>query len=263
MILAENKYAELKQSLRRHEKIAVAFSGGVDSTLMFFAALETLGLDRVVAFYARSSLNSAEAAAGSRMVFARNFPQEAVLAEVEVVPLLWPEFVKNDEDRCYYCKKKMYLALQKAMTARGCSVLVDGTNGDDRVTDRPGLRALAELRVVTPLADVGLTKVEVRRLAQERGLSNYDLPSNSCLATRICTSMPITERALRIIAFAEKYLHDRGYLGCRVRLRQDSVIIEVREKDIAAFMAQENRAAVQAYFHSLRLGPVGVSLNGR
>jgi uncharacterized protein len=263
MLLAESKYLKLSQSLLRYDKIAVAFSGGVDSTLMFSAALETLGADRVVALYALSSLNSAEAAAGSRMTFTRNFPQEAVLGEVEVAPLLWPEFVKNDKDRCYYCKKRMYIALREAMTARGCSVLVDGTNGDDRLADRPGLRAVAELRVSTPLADVGLTKIEVRTLAERRGLSNHDLPSNSCLATRIRTTMPITERALRIIAVAEKYIHDRGYLGCRVRILQDSIMVEVREQDIAAFMEQANRTAVQAYFDSLRLGPVGVSLSGR
>lgn len=263
MILAESKYGKLILFLRRYEKIAVAFSGGVDSTLMFSAALETLGPDRVVALYAFSPLNSAESAADSRLVFARNFPEEAVLSEVEVAPLLWPEFVKNDENRCYHCKKRMYLALQGAMTALGCSVLADGTNGDDRLAERPGLRAVAELRVITPLADVGLTKVEVRRLAERRGLSNHDLPSNSCLATRICTNMPITERALRTIALAEKYLHDRGYLGCRVRIRHASAMVEVREKDMAAFMEQANRIAVQAYFHSLRLGPVGLSLIGR
>lgn len=263
MIIAESKYRKLNQSLRRFEKIAVAFSGGVDSTLMVFAALETLGPDRVVALYALSSLNSAESVAGSRLVFARNFPEEAVLCEVKVAPLLWPEFVRNDKDRCYSCKKRMYIALQKAMTALGCSVLADGTNGDDRLEGRPGLRAVAELQVITPLADAALTKVEVRTLAARRGLSNHDLPSNSCLATRICTNMPITERALQIIALAENYLHDRGYLGCRVRIRHDSVIVEVQEKDLADFMEQANRTAVQAYFHSLQLGPVELSLNGR
>ena len=263
MILAESKYAKLSQSLRRYEKIAIAFSGGVDSTLMFYAALKTLGPDRVVALYALSSLNSAESAAGSRLVFARNFPKEAVLNEVEVAPLLWPEFVRNDKDRCYFCKRRMYIALQGVMTALGCSVLADGTNGDDRLAGRPGLRAVEELQIMTPLADVGLTKVEVRTLAERRGLSNHDLPSNSCLATRIGTNMPITERVLQIIALAEKYLHDRGYLGCRVRILHDSVIVEVQEKDIAAFMEQANRTAVQAYFHSLQLGPVGLSLNGR
>lgn len=263
MIPAESKYGKLSQFLGRFEKIAVAFSGGVDSTLMFYAALETLGPDRVVALYALSPLNSAESAAGSRLVFARNFPKEAVLREVEIAPLLWPEFVRNDKNRCYHCKKRMYLALQGAMRALGCSVLADGTNGDDRLEERPGLRAVAELQIITPLADVGLTKVEVRRLAERRGLSNHDLPANSCLATRIWTNMPITERTLQTIALAEKYLHDRGYLGCRVRIRPASAIVEVQEQDIAAFMEQANRIAVQAYFHSLQLGPVGLSLNGR
>ncbi len=263
MTLAESKYERLAESLGRYDKIAVAFSGGVDSTLMFYAALKTLGPDRVVALYALSPLNSTEAATGSRLVFARNFPEEAVLSEVEVAPLLWPEFVRNDTDRCYYCKKRMYTALREAMTALGCSVLADGTNGDDRLAGRPGLRAVAELQVITPLADVDLTKVEVRGIAERRGLSNHALPSNSCLATRIGTNTPITERALHLVARAEKYLHDRGYFGCRVRILPDSVLLELEEKDMAAFMDQANRTAVQAYFHSLRLGPVGLSLRGR
>jgi len=100
-------------------------------------------------------------------------------------------------------------------------------------------------------------------LAERRGLSNFNLPSNSCLATRIFENISITERALHTIGLAEKFLHDRGYLGCRVRVRDSSVIVEVREGDIAAFMEQANRTEVQAYFHSLQLGPVGLSLKGR
>jgi uncharacterized protein len=263
LILAEGKFGLLTQALRQYERIAVAFSGGVDSTLMLYAALDALGPAKVIALYAVSPLNPAESVAASRTVFARNFPQNAVLREVEVTPLFWQEFVKNDKERCYYCKKRMYAAMQEAMTVMGCSVLADGTNGDDRQEGRPGLRALLELQIITPLADVGLTKKEVRLLAERFGLSNYNLPSNSCLATRIPENTPITAITLRVIAVAEEFLHDRGYLGCRVRVQPSSVIVEVRERDVAAFMEQANRVEVQTYFHSLQLGPVALSLKGR
>ena len=145
----------------------------------------------------------------------------------------------------------------------GCKTLADGTNSDDQRDRRPGLRAISELQVITPLAEVGLTKSEVRRLAEKFGLSNYDLPSNSCLATRISHNIPITEKTLRVIELAEKFLHSHGFVGCRVRVQLFYTIVEVREKDLVAFVDLTNRTQVQSYFHSLQLAPVVLSLEGR
>jgi pyridinium-3,5-biscarboxylic acid mononucleotide sulfurtransferase len=259
----QTKYDLLISVLRRHGKIAIAFSGGVDSTLLLHAALEALGAEKVIALYARSTLNSAASVATSRMVFERNFPQGSVMREIEVLPLSWPEFAQNDKDRCCYCKKRIYTALQKTMMAAGCTMLADGTNSDDRNAGRPGLRAISELQVMTPLADVGLTKVEVRQLAQKFGLSNFDLPSNSCLATRIPENQPITETTLRLIELAEDFLHSHGFSGCRVRVEHSYTIVEVQEKDIAAFIHPTNRTRLELYFHSLQLAQVVLSLQGR
>ncbi len=257
------KFAKLHELLQQYEKIAVAFSGGVDSTLLLHAAIHALGRERVVALYALSTLNSAEAIAGTRATFSGNFAKGAVLREVEVFPLFWQDFVLNTRQRCYFCKKKMYAALQDAMSAEGCFVLADGTNVDDVREGRPGLQAIREMQVRTPLVEVGLTKAEIRRVAENIGLSNFDLPANSCLATRIQQDEPIAEKTLRTIEMAEQFLHNRGFQGCRVRIGDTSLVVEVQEKDFGAFVEGSNRAAVQSYFQSLQIGPVMLSLAGR
>ena len=262
-VLPEVKFGKLVESFRQYEKIAVAFSGGIDSTLTLHAAISALGAKRVVALYALSPLNSNASIVGARATFAGNFPAAAVFKEIEVNPLLWPEFVVNTEDRCYLCKKRMYSVLGKVMKVEGCSALVDGTNLDDLQEPRPGLKAIREMQIGTPLAEAGLTKREIRLIAQKEGLANYALPSNSCLATRIQHGRTITEKTLRTIESAEHFLHERGFLGCRVRLRDAFFLIEVQEKDVAAFVESSNRTAVNTYFQSLQEWPVMLNLTGR
>lgn len=259
----EIRFGKLVEMLQQYEKIAVAFSGGVDSTLMLHAAISALGQERVVALYALSTLNSAETIANTRAVFSRNFPKEAVLREIEVFPLRWQQFVLNTRERCYVCKKQMYTALLASMDCEGSIILMDGTNVDDLQEERPGLKAIREMQVRTPLVDVGLTKQDIRKIAKSIGLSNFDLPSNSCLATRIQQDKPIDEKTLRIIESAENFLHKRGFFGCRVRIGDTSFLIEVQEKDFAAFVEGGNRAAVRFYFQALKIGPVMLSLAGR
>jgi pyridinium-3,5-biscarboxylic acid mononucleotide sulfurtransferase len=256
------KFDLLLKALGQYDKLAIAFSGGVDSTLLVYAALQALGPDNIIALYARSFLLPEESAAASREVFRQNFPHNACLREIPVSPLTWPEFIVNDKDRCYFCKRRIYTLFLEEISA-DFHVLADGTNSDDRDEDRPGLRAIEELRVITPLADVGLTKKEVRALAEKIGLSNFDIPSNSCLATRIPRNRLIDEQSLLVIASAERFLHAQGFSGCRVRLETSCAIVEVLEKDLQAFVASKNRALVRDYFYSLQLSSVVLSLKGR
>ncbi|MDK9707701.1 MAG: ATP-dependent sacrificial sulfur transferase LarE [Desulforhopalus sp.] len=259
----ESKYVELVNRLRQFEKLAIAFSGGVDSTLLLHAALEVLKAGNVVAFFAHSSLISSRTVAQRNEVIARNFPHGVDLRIVLVDPLEWQEFVVNDKNRCYFCKKRMYTTLQLAMGAAGYNRLADGTNCDDILESRPGLEAIRELDVLTPLADVGLAKTEIRRLAERFGLSNFAMPSNSCLATRVPLGQPITAKILDLIDQAENFLHLKGFMGCRVRIGHAYTIIEVRREDVAAFMDLSNREEVQAYFKDLQLPQVALNLIGR
>lgn len=259
----ETKYAELVKKLRQYKKLAIAFSGGVDSTLLLYAALEALKAGNVVAFYVQSPLIGSRLVVQSNKVFARNFPQGVELRCITVSPLEWQEFIGNDKNRCYFCKKRMYIILQDAMAIAGCRKLADGTNCDDMLEGRPGLKAIRELDVLTPLADVGLAKAEIRRLAQRFGLSNFDMPSNSCLATRVSQGQPITAKILGVIDQAENFLHTKGFAGCRVRIGHSYTIVEVREEDVAAFMDLHNRKEVQVYFKDLQLPQVALNLEGR
>lgn len=259
----EAKYALLLQKLNKYKRIAVAFSGGIDSTFLLFAAINALGTKNVLPLYAATSLNSKTSKEESRKVFSTNFPYAKELDEVEINPLLWQEIAANGKNRCYYCKRGLYTAFQRIMAGNGYTVLADGTNCDDLGKIRPGLQAVRELQVATPLADVGLTKPEIRRLAASFRLSNYDLPSNSCLATRVSHDIPLSENTLHTIELAEDFLHNYGFLGCRVRIYPFHVTIEVLEKDIASLVALPTRTRIQAYFDTLQLSPLLLSLKGR
>ncbi len=262
--MCENrKYNKLLSILRKYEKIGIAFSGGVDSTLLLYAATEALGEHNVVPFNIVSGLNSRDSIESSRIVFKEIFKDASELREIFVDPMVWPEFVVNSEERCYVCKKRMYTTLTAALTAENCSILADGTNVDDLQEDRPGLRAVRQLGVVTPLVDAGLKKSEIRKLAKGFGLTNFDLPSNSCLATRIQKDKLIDVETLGLIGDAEHFLQGLGFNGCRVRVLEFLTLVEVQRKDLEAFVESKNRVQIEHYFKTLGLAKVVLSLEGR
>ena len=257
------KYDRLQEILRGLGQVAVAFSGGVDSTLLLSAACETLGKDQVVALHGVSCLLPRRSPQAANRIFERHFAGSARLRRVDLYPLLWDDFAANTDDRCYFCKKKIYSIFMAEMEKAGVANLIDGTNADDLNKDRPGLRALRELGVQTPLVSAGFHKPEIRELAGERGLENHDLPSNSCLATRIATGVPISVEALRLIDEAEYFLQKKGFQGCRVRLGGERVIVEVRTEHLDRMTRRETRESLLQYFQSLGLSRVVLDLQGR
>lgn len=263
MSLAEKKYRILKEILLSYKYVAVAFSGGIDSTFLLYAAVKALGGTRALAYTCTSIVNATHSVDNMRKVFRIHFKGTLPLTEVSVSPLQWKEFVNNNDKRCYFCKKKMYSLLLAELEKSDCCTLADGTNADDLKTNRPGLRAILELGVQTPLVEAGLTKQDIRELARSKGLINYDLASNSCLATRIPQGIEITSHLLRVVEDAESYLHSLGFIGCRVKVDGEVACIQLRRDDFAAFVKDDVRKAVLSRLNSLGVEKVSLDLTAR
>ena len=257
------KYDHLLEVLRTFNSVAVAFSGGIDSTFLLHAACEALGKDKVVALYGVSCLLPAHTIQAALHIFERYFSGKAQLRQIELLPLLWNEFVDNNRDRCYFCKKRTYSIFKAEMEKEGWEYLIDGTNADDLNEYRPGLGAIKELGVQTPLVTAGFHKSEIRNLAGSIGLENHDLPSNSCLATRIATDVPITAEVLRRIGNSEYFLQNMGFYGCRVRPDAEWTVIEIKTDDFKRITQLENRKSILHYFQSIGLSRVVLDLHGR
>ena len=257
------KYDRLLDILHAFNSVAVAFSGGIDSTFLLHAACDALGNGRVTALQGISCLLPTGTSQAASLMFERNFSKTAILRQVELHPLLWNEFVANDGERCYFCKKRTYSIFKRAMVQEGRHFLLDGTNADDLQARRPGLRAVSELGVQTPLLNAGLNKYEIRELARIIGLENHNLPSNSCLATRVATNIPIQTDILKLIDDSEHFLHEKGFHGCRVRPGAKWTVIEVRKDDLEKITLRANRVAILNYFQTLGLTSVVLNLQGR
>ena len=254
------KYWQLQQVFSQHREVAIAFSGGVDSSFLLHTACEILGPPSVHAFHATSELlPPLEAERVERAIRGRG----CCFHPTEINPFGWPEFLVNGPDRCYHCKKKIYQTfLADQFFAKG-AVLFDGTNRDDLGQDRPGLLAVSELNVQTPLADVGLTKKEIRLLSREFSLSTWDAHASSCLATRIAQREPITREKILLVSRCEALLCERGFMGVRVRLSEETAAIAVLQKDLGELQKKHVFSAIKDCFMSLGLRGVVLDLQGR
>ena len=224
---------ELTRFFTEHPKAAIAFSGGVDSAYLLYAAIRA-GADvtaycACTEFQPRFELEDAMALAsslGARLVFLR-------LSALEDETI-----VSNPEIRCYFCKRRIFSAILKRAESDGYDLLLDGTNASDDLSQRPGSRALAELSVRSPLLEAGLTKAEIRRLSREAGLPTWDKPAYACLATRIPAGEPITREALARTERAESYLSSLGFRDFRGRTRGQGALLQVRQEDLPLVLSR-------------------------
>ena len=217
----------LPQFWKENPKAAIAFSGGVDSAYLLYSAVQS-GV-RVTAYYAKTAFQPQFELEDAKKL-ARQLGVEMKLLSLDILAV--PHVGENPENRCYFCKKALFSAILAAACADGYGLLLDGTNASDQVSDRPGMQALAELSVRSPLRECGLTKAEIRRLSREAGLFTHDKPAYACLATRIPTGDAITPEKLARAERAEAFLHSLGLRDFRVRTAGDMARIQVTAADL-------------------------------
>lgn len=214
----------LINEIKKYKRVAVAFSGGVDSTFLLKMCIETLGSNNVIALTADcSAFPKRELDETDRLCTEMG----ATHLNIKINQLRIDGFVKNSPLRCYYCKRELMSQLIKAAQERGFNTVFEGSNADDDNDYRPGMRAVKELGVLSPLKNAELTKSEIRRLSKSIGLSTYSKPSLACLATRIEYDEKITAQKLKMTDEAEQVLCGLGLTQVRVRMHNNSARIEV------------------------------------
>ncbi|MDR3556002.1 MAG: ATP-dependent sacrificial sulfur transferase LarE [Syntrophobacteraceae bacterium] len=257
--MTTRKLAKLEGILAGMKTVIVAFSGGVDSALLLKVARTVLG-EGVLAVTARSQTTARHEMRDAVRLAAEFGVNHLVIESDELKD---PRFLKNDADRCYICKKGRFSMLLKIAAENSMAFVVEGSNTDDLADFRPGMKAIEELGVKSPLLEAGLCKAEIRLLSGKLGLSTRDKPPYACLATRIPCGSPITAQRLARIDACEDLLREMS-LSRQVRVRDycDTARIEVAAEDIAKLLDNAARRRVTAFFKDLGFRFVTLDLEG-
>jgi pyridinium-3,5-biscarboxylic acid mononucleotide sulfurtransferase len=251
-----DKYDHLLQWFGQLQHAAIAFSGGVDSTFVLATAHKVLG-EQVVALSVKTPyIPQWELEEATEFCRQRGIRHRVIQAGI------LPELLNNPENRCYLCKKHLFTLLRHEALQDGIRVILDGSNADDSGVYRPGLAALREMGVRSPLLEMGITKEEVRHFSRLLGLPTSEKPSYACLLTRLPYHYEVKTMELDRIEKAEQYLFSRGYAASRVRNHGTIARIELEKSSIAAFMNSPVAADVAAYFRDLGYDYVTVDLEG-
>lgn len=252
------KQGRLKELLRGYGRVAIAFSGGVDSSYLLKAAHDALG-DNVLAVtatsesYPKRELDEARA-------FTQKYCIKHIIIESEELDI--DGFAQNPLNRCYLCKKELYAKIAKVAKENGIAIIAEGSNVDDLGDYRPGLKAIAEAGVKSPLQAVGLTKEELRSLSREMGLETHDKPSFACLSSRFPYGETITKEKLAMVDGAEQYLLDHGFTQVRVRHHGDVARIEVLPKEAGRLLTAKMAEDVYTAFKKLGFTYTAVDIRG-
>lgn len=231
----------LESFFKEHPRLALAFSGGTDSSYLLYAAKKS-GCD-VRAYYIHSQFQPEFELRDAHRIVDQ---LDADMTVIELDALANPKVVENPADRCYYCKRTLFETLTARAKADGYDLLIDGTNASDDAGDRPGMKALQELEIVSPLRDAGITKDMVRKYARLAGLFTWDKPAYACLATRVPTGQSIESALLRKIERAENALFAMGFHDFRARVVGNAARLQFKKYEIT--QAFERRAEIVESF---------------
>ena len=244
---------DLKTFFENNPKVALAFSGGVDSSYLLYAAIDC-GAD-VRAYYAKTDFQP-EFEFNDAKRLAEELGAEMTVIYLDV--LGDPIVESNPKDRCYYCKKHIFRAIMDRAHKDGYDIIMDGTNASDDPGDRPGVRALREYGVRSPLRDAGLTKARIRELSHEAGLFTWDKPAYACLATRIQTDQKIIYKDLKAVEECEGLMMDLGLRDFRVRVRGKNALVQIREEDLELYENERDaiEGTIMRYFKKVTLDPI-------
>ena len=237
-----------------HPKAALAFSGGVDSAYLLYAG-RACGAD-LRPYYVKTQFQP-RFEFEDALRLCRELGAEPRVLHLDA--LCSPDVVRNGADRCYFCKINIMSSILAAAAQDGYPLLLDGTNASDDAGDRPGMRALEELEIRSPLRLCGLTKPEIRRLSREAGLFTWSKPAYACLATRVKTGEPITNERLRAIEESEDFLFSRGYTDFRVRTAGTTALLQFPAEQLERAKQEETEIAgrLGAFFDTITIDPKG------
>ena len=252
------KRAVLEQRLRALERTLIAYSGGVDSAFLAWAAREVLG-DNILAVIADSpSLARSQLADATAFAGEQGIPLEIILTD----ELDRPEYARNDSSRCFHCKDELFTVMEEFRARRGFDAIAYGVNVDDQGDFRPGQKAAEQHRVAAPLRDAGLTKQEIRELSRAAGLRIWDKPASACLSSRIEYGREVTREALGVVEQGEDAIRALGFRQFRVRHHGDIVRIEIARDELARALTAEMAAEFTRIFKSLGFKFVTLDLEG-
>ena len=256
--MKDEKYEKLTSHLRRLGRVAVAFSGGVDSSFLLAAATETLGAGNTVGITVDSPALPRHELEDAVNLAARIGARHIILES----PDIEDEVRKNPADRCYHCKKFEFGSILEEASRLGFPHVLDGSNADDTGDYRPGMKAVKELAVVSPLLEAGLTKNDIRELSREMGLPTWDKPAYACLYSRIPYGQEIKIEDLFRIEQSEKFLIKKGFRTSRVRCHGDIARIEVGRGESAKLMEEPLRSELIAALKECGFRYVTLDLEG-
>ena len=256
------KLDKLKKIISGYKRALIAFSGGVDSTFLLAVAKEVLGEGVAAVNISAPWVPEGETSEANCFCEERGIEYISLSKEIEDIE----GFAGNPKERCYICKKALFSALLDVAKDRGIDVVMEGSNVDDLSDYRPGMKALKELDIKSPLREAGLTKAEIRELSKELDLPTFDKPSMACLASRLVYGEMITKEKLSMVEMAEDFLRTLGFSQLRVRLHETGgsflARIEVEPSKLEDLMSSEMRDQVESKLKKLGFDYVTVDIGG-